>query len=906
MLRIGWYSVMKSISFDNPYWLLLVIPLLAAVLIPYFISVSKDNKNKSWILSLAIHIAIVVSLTLAAAGLVHTTVMTRTKVYVVADVSYSASRDFDTIDEYIQQIDEAMPQNSRLGIVCFGKDAKVLTSSGTAIKSVREAKVDDSGTDIAAALDYTATLFAKNEIKRIVLITDGSDTTYDGSVVAAIERLAAKDIKIDAVYVDSNLDEDDREVQISGVNFTPSTYLNHKSELSVLVEANQDSDAILDLYAKAQGEDEYVKINTTVLRAEKGINLASFPLPTSEEGVFDYRVEVSATADTSSYNNSYIFTQQVAGKRSVLLIGGNDNEILSIRQLYQLTADVDSYHITGNHRDVPYSVEELSKYDEIILASVDVREINNINAFIDSLDIVVSQYGKSLITVGDLKMQNKDDQVFERLEELLPVSFGNANKDSKLYTIVLDISRSMFELNKFTAAKDAAVKLLSILGDDDHVAFITLAGEVVVEHTPNQALGECREELYQKIDKLEPCQGTFIGAAVDRAYKTIKDLPFEEKQVMLITDGLSYIADPFDSVKIAGDMHADGIAVSTVHVSFSGKDESGASLLNNISTAGGGNAYTLKRPEDVSDLIFATIADNLTESVVEVESAVNIEIYRDDVLEGIRSLPNVLGYVNSKPKLDATMVLSVDYQKNESTTVSVPLYSYREHGNGRVATFTSSLSGYWLNTWRDSIKQQFFGNVLSTNTPRERIDYPYVINFNYGGSHSTVEMLPSYLNPKAKAKIKLTTPSGDVYEEDMSFNLNRYFTTLETSETGKYHVELTYTYGTHTFKSSTYYNVSYYSEYNAFAAHDLGSIHDFMRGKGGIHTDGNIDLSVDRTEVDTYELNFRLPLLVVAVILFVLDVFIRKLKWTRKQDREKRNASQKSIAGKEPNNENVS
>ena len=167
-------------------------------------------------------------------------------------------------------------------------------------------------------------------------------------------------------------------------------------------------------------------------------------------------------------------------------------------------------------------------------------------------------------------------------------------------------------------------------------------------------------------------------------------------------------------------------------------------------------------------------------------------------------------------------------------------------------------------------------------------------------------MLPSYLNPKAKARIKLTSPSGLVIEDDMTFNSNRYFAMLETDEIGKYHVEITYTYGTHEFKSSTYYNVSYYPEYNAFAAHDLGSIHDFMRGKGGIYTDGNVDLSIDRTEVDTYELSFRLPLLIAAVALFVFDVFIRKFKWTRKQDRVKKDSPKKSIAGKETENESVS
>ena len=65
---------MRNISFDNPYWLLIAIPLAAALLIPYFISVSKDNRSKGWVASLIIHIVIIISIALSAAGLVHTTV----------------------------------------------------------------------------------------------------------------------------------------------------------------------------------------------------------------------------------------------------------------------------------------------------------------------------------------------------------------------------------------------------------------------------------------------------------------------------------------------------------------------------------------------------------------------------------------------------------------------------------------------------------------------------------------------------------------------------------------------------------------------------------------------------------------------------------------------------------------
>ena len=868
---------MKNISFDNPYWLFIAIPLLLALFIPYFISVNKDNKNKGWIASLVLHTLIVVCLTLAAAGLTHTTVMTRTKVYIVADVSYSANRNLDEIDAHIANIADDLPSNSRLGIVCFGKDCEILTSSGTAIKSVKEASVDNSGTNIADALNYTSTLFSENELKRIILITDGYDTvSKNGDLISAVEQLEARDIRLDAVYIDSNLKDGVAEIQISDTEYTQSTYLQHETQVKILLESNVPNDAMVDLFVKAEN-GEYKKIDTTVVKADTGVNVVTFDLPTDVSGVFDYKVDVSATNDTSTNNNSYIFTQTVAGKRNVLLITEKQSDVTALTSLYSETAELTPYVINGMNRDVPYTVEDLSQYDEIILSNVDIRKINNIHAFVDSVDSVVSQYGKSLITLGDLSMQNKDDAIFEKLEELLPVNFGNASKDASLYTIVLDISRSMNDTSQLIIAKDASIKLLSLLSDDDYVAYVTLAGEARIEQTPTR-LGDCREELYKKIQNATPTQGTFIGDALKLAYEHVKDLNFSEKQVMLISDGLTFTYEPEDATKIATQMYVDGITVSTVNV-LSGNVPQAVNLLSAIAANGRGNYYLLDRAENVADLIFATIADDLTESIVEKESKVTVASFRDETSEGILSLPNVHGYVNSKAKLDATMVLSVDYEQKSGKISQVPLYSYREHGNGRVATFTSSLSGNWLKAWDKDTKALFFDNVLTTNTPPERINYPYNLNFEYMGNYSTLEIVPSYLNPLAKATVKITAPDGTVSEEQLAFDLNRYFTTFETPKTGKYHVKITYTYGKHSFISNTYYNVSYEPEYNAFNVFDVSSLYDFIRSKGTITTNGNVDMRNDKNDVSTYELSFRLPLLITAVALFVADIFIRKTRW---------------------------
>ena len=243
------------------------------------------------------------------------------------------------------------------------------------------------------------------------------------------------------------------------------------------------------------------------------------------------------------------------------------------------------------------------------------------------------------------------------------------------------------------------------------------------------------------------------------------------------------------------------------------------------------------------------------------------------------SLPDINGYVNSKQKLDATMVLSVDYQRSSGKPIKVPLYSYREHGNGRVATFTSSLSGQWLRGWSDDVKTKLFSNILVTNTPPQFIDYPFTMNVDYRGDASMIEIIPSSVNPRASAGIKLTSPDGSVIEKAMIFDLNRYYIDVDTPNIGKYNVEITYTYGNHSFTSNTYFTLPYSSEYDSFAAYDIVNIYDFMRGVGSVNRDGNINLENDKNEVDTYELSFRAPLFILAVALFVVDVVVRKFKW---------------------------
>ena len=862
---------MTNISFDNAYLLFIIVPLLLLILVPFFIAVRKENKSKSTTASLILHIIIVLCITFAIAGTVITAVITRTEVYVVADVSFSANKNLDKIDDYISEVKNNLPRNSKLGIVCFGKDCEILTELGEKPISVKNASVDDSATDISSALTYTSGLFGNDCLKRIVLITDGKETDADASsrLIKAVEKLYSEGIAIDAVYIDDNISADDKEVQLTGVDFTQSTYLNHEVTADVLIQSNQKSNAILSLFSKGE------KIDSQALTLTKGYNVFSFDLPTSETGVFDYTVEISSEDDALDINNGYSFTQSVTGELNVLLITESSYDVDKAKSLYGDRATIDSYVITKKKRDVPCSIEELTKYDEIIISGVDVRSLNNYTAFIVAIDQAVSQFGKSLVTMGDLKIQNKTDDILKQFEDILPVKFGNNEQDPKLYAIVIDSSRSMQNFSRLLIAKQAAVQLLEFLGENDYVMIVNFWGEINVLQSPTRASESNKEDLRVKINSIEPYQGTVIGTALDKAGDLMVDLAFDKKQIMLISDGMSYTLDTDTPSDVVARLYESGITTSVIHAP---PREEGMATLKGIAAAGGGEYYEITTEEELNDVMFSEIADDVTESVIETPTAVKIKLDRDGVINGITSLPDVFGYAYAKSKSSATTVLALDYVKSSGATVEVPLYSYWDYGEGKVVSFTSTFSGEWISAWDCDEGNAFFSNILTQCTPKEHIAYPYELNIQYDGTNSTVEIIPATLNPSAVASATVTLPDGTETVKQLTFDSSRYFYSFDTPTSGKYKITIVYSFGENHYESTSFFNVSYSPEYDRFAVFDPSSLHAAIRDRGTVNEERIPSLKNDEGEIATYTLPLTPPLMVIAALAYIADIIIRKLK----------------------------
>lgn len=516
---------MNNINFANPYLILILIPVALAIVIPFLFTFKKDNIGIRNIISLVLHLVIATLIILVVAGMSYKTAVDETNIYVLADVSYSADRNLTTIDSYIDELENKADNKTKIGVVCFGTETPyVLTTPGERTRSVNEAvsseRVDRSGTDIAGALRYTASLFNDNVIKRIILITDG-DETNSGNVLNVVNELASQNVYVDAIYIDDNLPSDVTEVQINGVNYTLSTYQNKTESVQITIQSNlEQKTSYIEL--KKNG----TTIATRAPELAKGINVITIPLDTSEAGTFNYEVSIDVASDSSPYNNKYSFTQTVTENVKILYLASNDLEETKAN-LYFKNDNTEITYLNINNDSIPYTIEELCLYDEYILSDVDVTKIRNSQQFIANLDLMVSRYSKSLLTLGDTYTQNgHEDYEYDTLSNMLPIKYGDSERDGKLICLLLDISKSMRESYHLETAKEAANKIVDLASESDNIMVLTLSGETTFLQISTPVTEGNRVTIKDKINTVEERQGTLIGSSLNETYNAIGDLPF--------------------------------------------------------------------------------------------------------------------------------------------------------------------------------------------------------------------------------------------------------------------------------------------------------------------------------------------------------------------------------------------
>lgn len=919
---------MSSINFDNVWLLLLALPLVVLFVIPYAIAIRRDNLNGHNLASGIIHVVMALLIAFAAAGTSVVTTVTETNVYVVADVSYSTRKNFDLIDDYISDLSKSLPRNSKMGVVTFGKYYQLLTPLGGRLQSVKNssAGVDASATDIIGALRYTGELFREDVIKRIVLITDGNQTSESdaNALKRQVDALAERNIHVDAIYIDSNM-TDEREVQLSAVEATPTAFLNSKATARLTVNIN---------YPAATGNDDtasrevYTFIDVTRRRTDEegaeavelpthresftlGSNYYDLPLYTEEAGVYDYEVKIRAVTaedDENTHNNVISFTQEVAGKQSVLVIYDDVEDDAAIRNAYGNSADITSYYYRSSA--IKPTLEWINAFDEIVLATANVTDlctnsdgISKYNEFLGNLDTAVSMFGKSLVTLGDTNVQNSTRGELKALSDMLPVVYGRSEGQEKLFTLIIDTSRSMEQHGRLAHAKEAALAVVDLLEEDDTVAIVQFNGNPD-EVVPRTIISDRKQEIKDAINALEVRQGTNIPAALQYSVPTATGGNYAERRLMLFSDGMNFTSDSasqsvYDTVRT---LLGRGVVTSVLDVGRTGvapsaKDEA-ESLLKSIAEYGNGEYMDISSETQLDKVLQTQLPADVNNN----EGGMSRVIVRrsgDDALGGfetgsIGELENSLinKFIYSRAKGAATTVLAANFRNPRSNNaMEVPLYSYWDYGNGKVASFAAGLSiGQGNDDWLDmsqSVRGRLLQGILRSSVPAQKIREPFTVDIEEAGGYAEVTLLPAekFIHD-AVTSIEVTFENGrgtttsaalPLLTDDTNGTLTRTFIT---GDEGKYTVKIRYkeraTATEYTVERTVH--VAYSSEYDSFALYDEGTLHKMIGANGNVYR-GAFEIVNDEREVGLYNMSLSVPLLAACVVLFAVDIAVRKLKW---------------------------
>ena len=910
---------MSSINLDNPWLLFIALPLVALFVIPFAIAIRKDNINGHNIASGVIHVIMALIIAFVAAGTSIVTTVTQTDVYVLADVSYSASKNLDTVDGYVRELSHHLPDNSRMGVICFGKDTEIVTHLGSRFSTVKNSSVDDSATDIVGALDFAESLFRENVIKRIVLITDGKQTNESdaNALKRKVDALTENNIHVDAIYLNDNIKADAREVQISGVQYTQTvcTGRGKSAELAVNCSCPETQ------YVNGALEAYEVEANFTVYkngadtpvavipaRLTRGTNRVNINLDTEEAGTYEYRVVVAAEEDENRLNNEITFSQTVTDNFKVLLITNSTADRDAVTAVYSAAYGENEYDESGNlvkgvksfsyvgDREIPYTVEELCLYDEIVLYNVNATQIQNSRSFLTSLDTAVSLFGKSLVTLGNTYIQMYPAGDLKTLSDMLPVVYGKSDADPKLYTLMVDTSRSMERYDKLSHAKEAATQLVSSLSDSDMVALIEFNGDSYIRYNP-VPVSASRSNVIEYIQGFGVNQGTVIGSAFDAAYTFMQSGQYSEKRCVLFTDGVDFADTNLTALKkTVEDMLKDDIATSVFDVGRWEEDGGGNLTLNNVRKAalqeigdviGKGGYYDISNDANLQDVVLNKLPESDKKGG---QSFITVKRRGDEVLAGISNgtgganlldRNTVLGFHYSQLKSSATNVLTVkDYvNQNSNRNKDIPLYSYWNYGNGRVACYTSEIYGNWAGGINSEVRQTLFANVLKTNMPEEKSEYPFVLDITEEEGYANIVLTPARVNADVKTAVQIQTPDGGTVNGSMAFGSSSFDYTFVTSETGTYKISISYEYGGRTFVAERTLSMAYSAEYDSFAMYDPSVLHKAISSGGIVSEDGKLEIVNDEKEVGLYNLSLNIPLLIICVVLYAVDIAVRKLKW---------------------------
>jgi uncharacterized membrane protein len=676
-----------GISFDAPLALLLLPPLLTVVVALHLLSRRRLGVGRRRV-ALLVRVLLLSALVFALAGFQLVLPVDRLAVVYVVDMSDSVgTAGREEALAYLRESLAAKKDEDIAGIVAFGGDALVerLPSDLAEIDRIASTPVTGA-TDIGAALRLAGALFPDDAQKRIVLLSDGNDTTGSGQTEAALA--AARGIQVQT-HLTGLAGAD--EVLVERLTSPSTARRGEQVQVTSDITSTVAQPATARLFVNGE------LVATKPLDLAAGANRVEFLFTATEAGFLRFRIAVEAARDTFNQNDRADANTIVKGEPKVLVVKGDED---AAQQLVAALETERQSVSTVIPEALPSDLTGLADYDSIVL--VDVPRLRLSDKAMAALQVYVRDLGRGLVTIGGPRAYGAGGYTATPLEETLPVDMGVRDRQKQpdvALVVVIDKSGSMDAchcnsfnggvgggsgiagVKKVDIGKEAILRAASALTERDQLGVVAFdeAAHWVVRTAPLGGI----TDLQGSIAGIAPLGQTNIFAGLDQAVTSLKDATATRRHIILLTDGWSRSGQYDEILKT---MKAAGITLSTV-----GAGGGANPFLEQLAKAGGGRYYAAANPASIPDIFLKETQQVSGQQIVE-EKFFPILTSSSPILRGIEGgLPSLLGYngTTAKPAAQTVLVTGRDD----------PLLAQWQYGLGRAVAWTSDTTGRWAKSW---------------------------------------------------------------------------------------------------------------------------------------------------------------------------------------------------------------
>ena len=416
-------------------------------------------------------------------------------------------------------------------------------------------------TNLERAVRDAVRQFAPNHVKRLVLMTDGHETS--GHLADAIGALQRQGIAVYTMPLDPrNLGD----AWVDDVRVPDVTTIDEPFPVTVQVLGQTDAPAVLEILQ----DDSVLDARSLQLSARPQQVVLEASL--DEVGTAELVVRLRAGGDALAGNNQVRISTLVVERPRVLYVEGY------VESQRFLTAALEAGGLTvetATAASLPDDPSALEPYAAVIVSDVEADALRE--SQMAALSAYVSDLGGGFVMAGGDAMYGEEGYADTTLEALLPITFSVKERPEEFaLIIVLDKSWSMVG-EKIELSKEASKAAVDVLADHHQIGVVafnnSLDWPVLLQRASN------REWIKNKISTIMPSGHTNVYPALEEAFLGLDAVEVLLKHVILLSDGRTY---PDDYEGLVTKMAEAGITVSTVAMG----QEADRELLANIADWG--------------------------------------------------------------------------------------------------------------------------------------------------------------------------------------------------------------------------------------------------------------------------------------------------------------------------------